>query len=101
MVAIQPDVGIRFRIGGEKAIGVSRPQAQETLRNHTSDIAEYEAKRILAEYGIPVTMEALASTVEDAVTAARRIGADAVNLMARAFLDTRRLAPRPCSAMCI
>jgi len=59
---------------GEKAVSLTRPQAQETLRNHTSDIAEYEAKRVLAEYGICVTMEALAPTVEDAVTAAKRIG---------------------------
>jgi acyl-CoA synthetase (NDP forming) len=59
---------------GEKAVSINRPQAQETLRNHTSDIAEYEAKRVLAEYGIPVTMEALAPTVEDAVAAAKRIG---------------------------
>lgn len=59
---------------GDKAVSLTRPQARETLRNHTSDIAEYEAKRVLAEYGIPVTMEALAPTVEDALTAAKRIG---------------------------
>ena len=59
---------------GEQPLAISRPQAQETLRNHTADIAEYEAKRILAEYGIPVTKEALATTVGDALSAAKRIG---------------------------
>ncbi|HYH41989.1 MAG TPA: acetate--CoA ligase family protein, partial [Burkholderiales bacterium] len=59
---------------GDKPLAMSRPQAQETLGNHTADIAEHEAKRVLAEYGIPVTAEALATTVEDAVAAAKRIG---------------------------
>jgi len=59
---------------GEKPVTLTRPQARETLKNHTADIAEYEAKRILAEYGIPVTKEALATTVEDALSAAKRIG---------------------------
>ena len=53
---------------------IARPQARETLRNHTGDIAEHEAKRIVAEYGIPVTMEALAPAIEDALAAAKRIG---------------------------
>jgi acyl-CoA synthetase (NDP forming) len=59
---------------GEKPVTLARPQARETLKNHTADIAEYEAKRILAEYGIPVTKEALATSVEDALSAAKRIG---------------------------
>lgn len=59
---------------GEQPVTLTRPQAQETLRRHTRDIAEYEAKRVLAEYGIPVTEEALAETIEDARAAAKRIG---------------------------
>ena len=58
----------------ELPLVLHRSQAHETLQGKTADIAEYEAKRVLAEYGIPVTKEALASTLEDALSAAKRIG---------------------------
>ncbi|HYC44715.1 MAG TPA: acetate--CoA ligase family protein [Burkholderiales bacterium] len=58
----------------ELPLVLERPQARELLANRTADIAEHEAKRVLAEYGIPVTKEALAGTREDAIAAAKRIG---------------------------
>jgi acetyltransferase len=59
---------------GEKPLTIHRPAARQALAGKTSDIAEYEAKRILAEYGIPVTKEALATTANDLFSAAKRIG---------------------------
>jgi acyl-CoA synthetase (NDP forming) len=58
----------------EQPLVLERPQARETLTGKTADIAEYEAKRVLAEYGIPVTKEALATTPEEALATAKRIG---------------------------
>ena len=46
----------------EKPLTIEKPSARQALTGRTADIAEYEAKRILAEYGIPVTKEALATT---------------------------------------
>ena len=40
----------------------------------TGIITEYESKKVLAEYNIPCTREALCHTVEEAVTAATKIG---------------------------
>ncbi|MBI2509883.1 MAG: acetate--CoA ligase family protein, partial [Betaproteobacteria bacterium] len=40
----------------------------------TQDVTEYAAKRILAEYGIPVTCEELATGAQAAIAIARRIG---------------------------
>jgi acyl-CoA synthetase (NDP forming) len=58
----------------EKPLVLQGPAAKKRLAGRTADVAEYEAKRILAEYGIPVTQEALAATADDAVAAAKRIG---------------------------
>ena len=58
----------------EKAARVERPQARAMLAGKTADIAEFEAKRILAEYGIPVTQEALATSEAEALASAKRIG---------------------------
>ena len=58
----------------DKPLEISRPAAQKELAARTSDIAEYEAKRILAEYGIPVTREALATSADEAAATAKRIG---------------------------
>lgn len=58
----------------EKPLTIARPSVKQALTGRTSDIAEYEAKRILAEYGIAVTQEALATTADAAVAAAKRIG---------------------------
>jgi acyl-CoA synthetase (NDP forming) len=58
----------------EKPKRIERPRARAMLVDKTSDIAEFEAKRVLAEYGIPVTQEALAATEDEALATARRIG---------------------------
>jgi acyl-CoA synthetase (NDP forming) len=58
----------------EKAVAMERPAVRENLKGRTADIAEYEAKRILAEYGIAVTEESLTTSVEEARAAAKRIG---------------------------
>jgi acyl-CoA synthetase (NDP forming) len=58
----------------EKPLIIERPAARQALTGRTEDIAEHEAKRILAEYGIAVTDESLATTPQEAVAFARRIG---------------------------
>jgi acyl-CoA synthetase (NDP forming) len=59
---------------GERPLALSRPQAASMLDGRTGDVAEHAAKRVLAEYGIPVTQEALATTKDEALAAAKRIG---------------------------
>ncbi|MGZ5091447.1 MAG: acetate--CoA ligase family protein [Burkholderiales bacterium] len=58
----------------EKPLTIEKPSARQALAGRTADIAEHEAKRILVEYGIPVTQESLATTGAEAATIARRIG---------------------------
>jgi acyl-CoA synthetase (NDP forming) len=58
----------------EKPLVIEGPAAKKILQGRTADVAEYEAKRILAEYGIPVTQEALALSADEALKAAKRIG---------------------------
>jgi acetate---CoA ligase (ADP-forming) len=58
----------------ERPLVIARPAARQALAGRTEDIAEHEAKRILAEYGIAVTHELLATTPEEAVAFAKRIG---------------------------
>ena len=48
--------------------------ARRTLAERTGDVMEYVAKRILADYGIPVTREALAERKDEALAIARSIG---------------------------
>ncbi len=60
--------------GSEKPLTLTRPQAAALLADRTGDVAEHAAKRVLAEYGIPVTQETLAKTREEALAAAKRIG---------------------------
>jgi acyl-CoA synthetase (NDP forming) len=48
--------------------------AAVALTGRTTDVAEFEAKRVLADYGIPVTAEELAASPAEALAAARRIG---------------------------
>jgi len=59
---------------GEKPLAISKPAAAGILAGRSGDVAEHAAKRVLAEYGIPVTGEALATSRQEAVAAAKRIG---------------------------
>jgi acyl-CoA synthetase (NDP forming) len=58
----------------ESALTLERPDASRVLASAKGGLTEYESKRILAEYGIPVTREVLAGSVEEARRAAERIG---------------------------
>ena len=53
---------------------INSAAAKAMLKGKSGDIAEYAAKQVLAEYGIPVTKETLADTREAAVKAAQAIG---------------------------
>src|SRR5690606_1923560 len=53
---------------------INRPAAQALLKGKTGDVAEYAAKQVLAEYGIAVTQEHLATSRDAAVAAAQKIG---------------------------
>jgi acyl-CoA synthetase (NDP forming) len=64
----------RERRRGEKPLASSSARARAALAGKSADLAEYQAKSILSEYGIAVTREALAATREQALAAARRIG---------------------------
>jgi acyl-CoA synthetase (NDP forming) len=57
----------------ETPLIIERPAARQALTGRTEDIAEHEAKRILAEYGIAVTDESLATTPQEAVAFAKRM----------------------------
>jgi len=46
----------------------------KALENKQKALDEYEAKRLLSCYGVPVTKEALATKVEEALKAAQKIG---------------------------
>jgi acyl-CoA synthetase (NDP forming) len=58
----------------ETALVLHSPAAREALAGKATDVAEHDAKRILAEYGINVTREELARTKEQALSAAQRVG---------------------------
>jgi acyl-CoA synthetase (NDP forming) len=58
----------------EKPVVTTRPAVRDALAGRTADVAEYEAKRILAEYGIPVTQETLAKSADEASAIAQRMG---------------------------
>jgi len=53
---------------------LSSAGARKALDGRTADVSEYQAKRILSEYGIAVTQEELATTREQALAVAKRIG---------------------------
>ena len=53
---------------------LNSPAAQETLRDCAADLTEFEAKKVLAAYGIRVTREFLAVDADDAMRLARSIG---------------------------
>jgi len=58
----------------EPILSLQRPQAAQTLAAARTDLAEYRAKRLLAQYGIPVTAEALARDASEAAKVAADIG---------------------------
>ncbi|MGZ8201907.1 MAG: acetate--CoA ligase family protein [Burkholderiales bacterium] len=77
MVAVSRYVEAKRRYERERAgqlLVLSRPDAKKRLAALTGDVAEHEAKRVLAEYGIPVTREVLARSAQEAIAAATRIG---------------------------
>jgi acyl-CoA synthetase (NDP forming) len=64
----------RERQKQEKALVLTSAAARRTLGEQTGDVVEYVAKRVLADYGIPVTREALAERKDEALAIARSIG---------------------------
>jgi acyl-CoA synthetase (NDP forming) len=58
----------------EKPLALNKPSAAKLLAGRSGDVAEHAAKRVLAEYGIPVTRGELAATKERALAIAKRIG---------------------------
>lgn len=47
---------------------------EQALKKGQSALSEYESKQLLAKYGIPITVERLAITADDATAAAAEIG---------------------------
>jgi acyl-CoA synthetase (NDP forming) len=64
----------RERRKEEKPAVITSAAARQTLAGRTGDIGEHTAKRILADYGIPVTREALAASKDAGLSIARSIG---------------------------
>jgi acyl-CoA synthetase (NDP forming) len=58
----------------ESTLVLHSPAAQKALAGKTTDVTGHAAKRVLAEYGISVTREELATTKAHALMAAKRIG---------------------------
>ena len=46
----------------------------DAIRKGQSTLSEYESKKFLATYGIPITKESLVSTKEEAIQAAKEMG---------------------------
>ncbi|MCE9638610.1 MAG: acetate--CoA ligase family protein, partial [Betaproteobacteria bacterium] len=58
----------------EEVSVISSAEARKMLAGKKDDVAEFAAKQVLAQYGIGITQEELATTREQAITIARRIG---------------------------
>jgi acyl-CoA synthetase (NDP forming) len=58
----------------EPLLSCSRPVRRQQLANARNDLTEYAAKQLLADYGIPVTAEALSNSADEAVQQATAIG---------------------------
>ena len=61
-------------IDRETPLAISCPSVREQLERRTGDLTEYEAKQVLARYGIGVTGEALATSPEQAASLAAGLG---------------------------
>ena len=59
---------------GERPLVLKKTQSKQLLMGRAADVAEYEAKKVLAEYGIRVTQEELATTRDAALAIAKKIG---------------------------
>ena len=62
------------RISAEPVLRLERPAQRQALAGLQADLTEYQAKQVLADYGISVTREALAVTADQAVELAAQIG---------------------------
>ncbi len=62
------------RIATEPVLRIHRPERQQMMATQKTDLPEYQAKQVLADYGIAVTPEALATSADDAVVQARKLG---------------------------
>ena len=62
------------RIAAEPVLRIHRPQCQQMMAAQQADLPEYRAKQVLADYGIAVTPEALATAEDDAVAQAIKLG---------------------------
>lgn len=58
----------------DKPLELHSAQARALLAGRRTDLAEYEAKHVLADYGIPVTQEKLATSPAEARSFAAEIG---------------------------
>jgi acyl-CoA synthetase (NDP forming) len=61
-------------VRAEAPLMLKSAAARAALAGQEKDVVEHRAKRVLAEYGIPVTREALATTKPQALAAAQGIG---------------------------
>ena len=63
-----------IRIAAEPVLALHRPIQKKALLGRAQDLAEYQAKQVLADYGIAVTREALVVNADEAVQQAQSIG---------------------------
>lgn len=70
---------------------------EDAIKRGADNLSEFESKQVLSAYGIPVTIEKTATTVEESVSAANSIGypvvlkASGENLLHKTELDLIRL----------
>ncbi|MBC7781409.1 MAG: acetate--CoA ligase family protein [Proteobacteria bacterium] len=64
----------RVREKAESVLTLERPEAKAMLAGRTADLAEFQAKALIAQYGIPVTAEMLVHDRAEAAAAARSLG---------------------------